>query len=103
MKIFGINFETKKKLKNKIADLMNELDSKIEAFPFNLGQTVYDVAFKNAQGKYTKTKPSFKYSTITEVIVTEKNYFSLVNRLTCGDVFFSYEDAEHFIKYVCGE
>ena len=103
MKIFGIPFETRKELKNKIINLMIELDNKIEAFPFDLGQTVYDVAYKNAKVKYTKTKPSFEYSTITEVTVTENNYFSLVKRLARGDVFFSYEAAEHFLKYVCGE
>lgn len=101
MKIFGINFESKKRLKKQIATLMDELDRKIEAFPFDIGQTVYDVALKNAQGRYTKTKPSREYSTITAVVVDEKNYFGLVKRLNRNDVFFSNEAAEAFLEHVC--
>ena len=101
MKIFGIYFETKKELRQKNAELMDELENMIEAFPLTLGQTVYDLALKNAKGRYTKTKPSFEHSTITEVVVDEKNYFGLVNRLKRSDVFFSRKDAEHFLKYIC--
>jgi light-regulated signal transduction histidine kinase (bacteriophytochrome) len=108
MKIFGINFTTKKELKNTIfdlecdiAELNYELDIMQETFPFDMGEVVYDVALKNAQGRYTKIKPSFEHSTITEVVVDEKNYFNLAKRLKCNDVFFSREDAEEYLKTVC--
>lgn len=101
MKIFGINFITKKELKNIIACLSAEREALKEMFPFILGQTVYDVAFRNAAGRYTKTNPSFGHSTITAVTVDEKNYFSLVKRYKRNDVFFSAEAAEAYLKSVC--
>lgn len=108
MKIFGIESVTKKELKQRVAALeveneilYKELDAVATAFPFELGQVVYDVALKNAQGRYTKTKPSREHCTITEVEVTEKNYFSLVKRLNNNDVFFYQEDAEAYLDHVC--
>jgi hypothetical protein len=115
MKIFGINFTTKKELKKQLADQKEtilELCADVEArgaelkymrmiFPFDIGQTVYDVALRNEKGRYTKTHPSFEYSTITEVVVDEKNYFVLVKRLGRKDVFFSKKEAEEYLKTVC--
>lgn len=101
MKIFGIKFETKKDLKNKIAELMNELETKAEAFPFTLGQVVFDIALKNEKGRYTKIHPSFEYSTITPVTVNEKNYFNLVKRFENNDVFTSQTEALAHLKSVC--
>jgi hypothetical protein len=108
MKIFGINFITKKELKEQIADLMCDVEDLIEDldylradFPFDLGDVVYDVALKNDKGRYTKTKPSLTHSTITEVVVDEKNYFNLVKRLERNDVFFAYEAAEEYLKSIC--
>lgn len=115
MKIFGINFETKRFLRNTISDLAMDLDcceGALEAcedelthmqqqFPFDLYQIVYDVALKNDKGRYTKTNPSLAYSTITEVVVDEKNYFSLVERFRRNDVFISYKDAEAYLKSIC--
>ncbi len=108
MKIFGIELETKKILKERNAELMIEIEELIDElqdlsneFPFDLGQVVYDVALKNAQGRYTKTKPSREHCTITEVEVNEKNYFSLKKRLENNDVFFEYEDAEQYLDSVC--
>lgn len=108
MKIFGINFTTKKDLKKRVAELeveneilYEELDGVAETFPFDIGQVVYDVALKNAQGRYTTTKPSREYSTITAVEVNEKNYFNLVKRLNNCDVFFNQEDAESYLDHVC--
>jgi hypothetical protein len=115
MTIFGLNITTKKKqlariaehdaeveaLKTEIEDLQDELDTLGVAFPFDIGQKVYDVALKNAQGRYTKTKPSREHCTITEVEVNEKNYFGLVKRLNNNDVFFNQEDAEAYLDSVC--
>lgn len=101
MKIFGITFETKKELRGKIADLMNELDAKVEAFPLIIGQVVYDIALRNAQGKYTKTKPSFEQCTITPVTVDEKNYFKLVKRMGNNDVFTDEESAKAYLEFIC--
>ncbi len=115
MKIFGINFTTKKDLKKELADKKEtilELRCDVEAFgaelacmrksfPFDMGQTVYDVALRNDKGRYTKTNPSYEHSTITEVVVDEKNYFVLVKRLSRKDVFFSNEEAEEYLKTVC--
>ena len=101
MKIFGINFVSKKELKNKNVELMSELEDMIETFPFKLGQTVYDVALKNDKGRYTKTNPSREHSTITPVTVDEKNYFGLVKRLRRNDVFFAQDDAEAYLNTIC--
>lgn len=108
MKIFGKNFTTKKELKQRVAALeveneilYDELDGVAEDFPFDMGQRVYDIALKNDKGRYTRTKPSREYSTITEVEVNEKNYFSLVKRLKNCDVFLSQEDAESYLDHVC--
>ena len=122
MKIFGINFTTKKELRaendmlcdknakliSRVKDLSNALDYANDElhymqcrFPLELDQVVFDVALKSAQGKYTKKNPSFEHSTITEVVVNEKNYFSLVKRLNNFDVFFTREAAEEHLKSVC--
>lgn len=101
MKIFGITFTTKKELKAINVDLMDQLDTMLEIFPFKLGQTVYDVALKNAQGRYTKTKPSFEYCTITEVVVDTKNYFKLVERYKRQDVHMTRASAEDYLESVC--
>jgi hypothetical protein len=86
---------------NTIEDLQCELDELCADFPFDIGQKVYDVALKNAQGRYTKTKPSREHCTITEVEVNEKNYFGLKKRLENNDVFFEYRDAEQYLDSVC--
>ena len=115
MKIFGINFETKKELRAKNSELIGKINKLGKAldfandelhymqirFPLELGQVVYDVALKNAQGKYTKTKPSREHSTITPVEVNEKNYFGLVKRLNHNDVFFTQEAANEFLDSIC--
>jgi hypothetical protein len=115
MYIFGLHIATKKKrldyiakhdaevqkLKNEIIELNEELRDRVDSFPFYLGQVVYDVALKNAQGRYTKTKPSFEHCTITEVTVNEKNYFSLVKRFNNNDVFYEREEAVDYLNSVC--
>jgi hypothetical protein len=94
MTIFGINFTTKKELNEELAQMK-------EVFPFMLGQTVYDVQLKNDKGRYTKTRPAREYSTISEVIVDTRNYFSLVERFKRNDVFTEYEDAVVYLDLVC--
>ena len=108
MKIFGITFETKKELKEQLLDLqmiVKELEGEIamrdEKYPLELGETVYDVALKNAQGKYTKTKPSLGHCTITAVVVDEKNYFKLVKRMANNDVFLSEAAAKKYLETIC--
>ena len=115
MNIFGLCIITKKKYHNMlnsydneiqirdntIEDLQRELDAFGVAFPFDIGQKVYDVALKKAHGQYTKTKPSREHCTITEVEVNEKNYFGLVKRLNNNDVFFNHEDAESYLDHIC--
>jgi hypothetical protein len=108
MKIFGINFVTKKELKNEnfelqmsVKELEGELAQMQEKYPLDLGQVVYDVALKNAQGRYTKVKPSLEHCTITPVTVDEKNYFKLVTRLRNNDVFFSEAAAKTYLETLC--
>lgn len=108
MKIFGNSFETKKNLKKVVERLMAEileledaLMRKEDMFPFYLGQTVFEVALKDAKGRYTKTDPSFEHCDITEVEVTEKNYFKLAKRCENNEVFFSREGAEFWLGYLC--
>ena len=115
MKIFGLNIETKKELKEQISQLNYEvgcLEDDLDLandeynylrhqFPFDLYQVVFDLTLKDAQGKYTKTNPYLEHSTITEVTVTEKNYFKLVKRFESSDIFFTKEAAETYLKLVC--
>lgn len=91
MKIFGFSFTTKKELSAELAAMK-------EVFPFKLGQIVYDVALRDVKGRYTKDAPSFEYSLINEVVVDEKNYFGLVERLKRQDVFIEREDAEIYLE-----
>ena len=108
MKIFGINFTTKKELQERIDYLLEEIElleetieDLYEEFPFFIGQTVYDVALKNSKGRYTKTNPSIEHSTITPVEVTEKNYFKLVERFANDAVFEELAEAEEYLKSIC--
>ena len=115
MKIFGIEFKTRRELKERVAELENELqvvrgkyeETKAEVemldtlFPFALGQTVYDVQLRNEKGRYAKKNVSLEHSLINEVVVDEKNYFGLVERLKKNDVFFRYESARAFLESVC--
>lgn len=117
MKIFGINFVTKRELRlanealiDSNIDLTIELEACEDAladvydkFPLDLGQVVYDVALKNSKGRYTKTNPSFEHCAITEVIVDEKNYFGLVERLNRNDVFIEYDDAVAHLETICNK
>jgi hypothetical protein len=96
MKILGINFNTKKELKKELAEMK-------EAFPFMLGQVVYDIALKDDKGRYTKTEPSYEHSEIIEVVVEEKNYFTLVNRYKQGDVYADFDEADACLWYLCAE
>jgi len=114
MKIFGIEFETRRELKERIAKLENELqvvqgkyeETKTEVemldtlFPFALGQTVYDVQLRNEKGRYAKKNVSLEHSLINEVVVDEKNYFGLVERYKRNDVFLSYKGARAFLESV---
>ena len=72
-----------------------------EVFPLTIGQIVYDIALKDDKGRYTKTEPSSEHSIINEVVVDEKNYFSLVDRLKRSDVFIDRSDAEIYLDFVC--
>lgn len=101
MKIFGITFTTKKELKAINASLMDELDRKLEDFPFELGQVVYDIQLRNETGKYTKKNASLEHSRINEVEVTKKNYFGLVDRYKKNDVFFEFQEANDYLVRVC--
>ena len=115
MKIFGKEFKTRKELKATIAQLETdklalhaahnltkyELNVMKSAFPFALGQTVYDVQLRNKNGRYAKRNASLEHSLINEVVVDEKNYFGLVDRLKKNDVFFDYESARAFLESVC--
>jgi hypothetical protein len=94
MKIFGITFTTKKELKETLVKMR-------EAFPLDIGQIVYEVHLRNAKGRCIKSVPSREYCTIEEVIVDTKNYFSLVERLDCDDVFIDYDEALIYLDFVC--
>ena len=101
MKIFGIEFETRRELKKKVTQLAYELCAIQNVFPLTLGQIVYDVQFRNENGKYTKKNASLEHSLINEVIVDKKNYFGLVDRYNRNDVFLSYDEAKAFLEKVC--
>lgn len=73
----------------------------LEMFPFKLGQEVYDVQLRNAQGKYTKKKPSIEHCRINKVVVDEKNYFSIVKRFRNNDVFLDFDTADAYLMDIC--
>lgn len=81
--------------------LISELDTMKKAFPFIIGQVVYDVQLKNAQGRFTKKHPSFEQSSVNAVEVTAANYFKLVARLASKDVFFEEAAATEHIRSLC--
>lgn len=117
MKIFGINITTKKELRAEIDSLKCKIQDEISdaarlaekiqdlriCFPFDIGQTVYDIQLKSAKGRYTKTKPSFEHSSINEIVVDEKNYFSLVERFRHCDVFRDKESATTYLESICSK
>jgi hypothetical protein len=115
MKIFGKEFQTKKELRARIAqlevdvlmacnerDMMGcELNVTKNTFPFELGQTVYDVQLRDEKGRYVRENASLEHSRINEVVVDEKNYFGLVERYRRQDVFKDYGTADAFLMDVC--
>lgn len=121
MKIFGVNLTTKKSLKQEIERLKLDVESTTKInkevieyneeialafetmckmFPLILGQVVYDLQLRGENGRYTRTKASKEHSVINEVVVDEKNYFKLVNRLDF-DVFTTYEAALNYLDEIC--
>lgn len=121
MKIFGINFTTKKELKKEnerlkldveSATKINEevigyneeigvaLEEMKKAFPLTIGDIVYDLQLRGENGRYTRAKASKSHSVINEVVVDKKNYFKLVDRLDY-DVFISKEAAESYLDEIC--
>ena len=114
MRIFGINFETKKELKKErdvLVDLLEEANADIldledafedlaAQFPFPLGYTVYEVQLKNKNGKFTTAKPSKERSVIIPTVVTEKDYFRLAKKYENG-VFLELDEAEAYLDEIC--
>jgi hypothetical protein len=103
MKIFGIEFKTKKELKEEIAALKDELTTMRQMFPFTLSQTVYDVQLRNEKGRYARKNASLEHSRINKIVVDEKNYFGLVERYQRQDVFMDYGAADAFLVDVCSK
>ena len=115
MRIFGITFETKRELKEKVARLeallderegeLEELDDAISSlmdiYPFDIGEKVYDIQLRGVNGRYTRTRASLAHSLINEVVVDEKNYFKLRKRLRAHDVFRTREAAQGYLQKVC--
>ena len=96
-----------KGMKEKVLEFNNEMADKlmdmISKFPFELGQTVYDLQLRSSKGRFTKTKPSREHSLINEVVVDKRNYFNLVERYNNNDVFKTYDEAEKYLVSVCVE
>lgn len=89
------------KLSIQLDATLDEMDKFRAAYPFQIGQTVYDVQLRNEKGRYTKTNPVCEYSKVNEVVVDKKNYFNLVERMKAKDVFTSYEAAIERLHEVC--
>ena len=88
------------KYNNELADYAEQMSKQ---FPFQLGQTVYDVQLRSSKGRYTKNKASKEHSLINEVVVTRDNYFGLVERYESQDVYLEREHAEQYIDSVSVE
>lgn len=89
------------KLSSTLDAAAEKLDNFRAAYPFQIGQTVYDVQLRNEKGRYTKTNPVCEYSKVNEVVVDKKNYFNLVDRLNAKDVFLTPEEAQARLHEVC--
>ena len=89
------------KLSTQLDATLDEMDKFRAAYPFQIGQTVYDVQLRNEKGRYTKTNPVCEYSKVNEVVVDKKNYFNLVERMNAKDVFLTAEEAEARLHEVC--
>ena len=83
--------------------LSNELIEMKSKYPFEMGQTVYDLQLRSSKGRFTKTKASREHSLINEVVVDKKNYFGLVDRYASKDVFKDRVEAEKYLESVCVE
>lgn len=83
--------------------LSNELVEMKSNYPFEMGQTVYDLQLRSSKGRYTNTKASREHSLINEVVVDKKNYFNLVDRYASNDVFTDRIEAEKYLESVCVE
>lgn len=94
-------------LKNELMSanvmLSKELAEMQCKYPFEIGQTVYDLQLRSSKGRFTKTKASREHSLINEVVVDKKNYFGLVDRYASNDVFTDKVEAETYLEYVCVE
>lgn len=88
---------------SELVTMTRVLDAYKEKYPFEIGQTVYDIQLRSSKGRFTKTKASREYSNINEVVVDKKNYFNLVERLANKDVFTTFEAAEAHLIEVCVE
>lgn len=88
-------------MSNYNEELADKVEEMMDNYPFNIGDVVYDLQLRSATGRFTKTKPSRKYSVINEVVVDKKNYFKLVDRLASNDVFKSYDECEAYLASVC--
>lgn len=99
--------EAETAVKKEVIEYNEELSDKLEfmmkTYPFEIGQTVYDVQLRSAKGRFTKTKASREHSLINEVVVDKKNYFNLVDRYNAQDVFMTLADAEARLYAVCIE
>ena len=84
-------------------DLSNEIIEMKSKYPFEMGQTVYDLQLRSSKGRFTKTKASREHSLINEVVVDKKNYFNLVDRYASKDVFKDRVEAEKYLESVCIE
>ena len=82
-------------------EIADKLQYMLDTFPFTMGDVVYDVQLRSNKGRFTKTKASRGYSTISEVVVDKKNYFNLVERYTKNDIFRSKIEAEKYLDEIC--
>lgn len=115
MKFLWFNIETKKELRAKNAILEKDLDdaeTEVEelvqelahyktTFPLTLGDTVYDIQLRNANGRFAKKNASRQHSYYNKVVVTKSNYFSLVDRFLKKDVFTDEAEANKYLDEVC--
>lgn len=88
---------------NKHADELNAVVTKYKVnYPFNVGDTVYQIQLRSKRGRFTKGKASRAHSTVVPVVVDKKNYFKL--RDVFGlEVFDSEDKANTCLDGLCEE
>ncbi len=66
-------------------------------FPLRLGETIYTIQWRDAGGKFTKKNATPEQSSVVAVVVTKRNYFSLVEKFNNKEAFVNETKAVEYL------